>query len=127
MAEWLEGRRHKDLTNNIRNYLSRNTRLARVSEGQITFTERYIRVIAEEIANTIERGDPLALGYLFNTSHPRRYSPYIAVFLWDGRDRYAGEIFTFTASRPEDTSSNRFNINNLDRHVSFQVSVEGKI
>jgi len=39
----------------------------------------------------------------------------------------AGEVFTSTASRPEDASSDRCDIYDLDRHVSFQATMEGEI
>ncbi|KAK3376265.1 hypothetical protein B0T24DRAFT_572924 [Lasiosphaeria ovina] len=127
MAEWLEGECHGNLADSIRNYLSRDTRLAGVSEDRMSFTERYMRAMAVEIADVIERGDPLALGCLWDTSCPEGYSPYMAVFVRGDRDGYDGEVFAFTASRPEDASSDEFDLNDLDRHVSFEVAVEGKI
>ena len=51
----------------------------------------------------------------------------MALFLRCDKDGCAGEVFAFTALRPEDARSDRFDINDLDRHVSFQVAVEGKI
>ncbi|KAK0745447.1 hypothetical protein B0T18DRAFT_409467 [Schizothecium vesticola] len=127
LAKWLEGEHHGDLADNIRNYLRRDYRCAGVSEGQMSFTERYMRAMAEEIADAIERGDPLALGCLYDTSNPGRYNPYMALFLQGDQDGCAGGVFAFTASRPEDASSDRFDTNDLDRHVSFQVAVEGRI
>lgn len=37
------------------------------------------------------------------------------------------EVFAFTASRPEDYSSEEYDSNDLDRHVSFEVEVEGVV
>ncbi|KAK0704081.1 hypothetical protein B0T26DRAFT_733858, partial [Lasiosphaeria miniovina] len=113
MAKWLEGERYGSLADSIRDYLSRDTKLAGVSE----------------VADVIERGDSLALGCLWDTSSPERYSPYMAVFICDDRGGYDndGEAFAFTASRPEDASSDKFDLNDLDRHVSFEVAMEGKV
>ncbi|KAK3386499.1 hypothetical protein B0H63DRAFT_430296 [Podospora didyma] len=126
LAEWLREEGHRNLAVRICDYLGRDTSLAGVSEGQMSFTERYMRAMAVEIADAIARGDPLALGCLWDTSGSWRYSSYMAVFVWGDRDGYAGEVFAFTASRPEDASSDEFDLNDLDRHVSFEVAVEGK-
>lgn len=37
------------------------------------------------------------------------------------------EVFAFTASRPEEYISEEYNSNDLDRHVSFEVEVEGLV
>ncbi|KAK0713519.1 hypothetical protein B0T26DRAFT_717670, partial [Lasiosphaeria miniovina] len=127
MTKWLEKECHGNLADSIRNYLSRDTKLAGVSENQMSFTELYMHAMAVEISGAIERGDPLALGCLWDTNGPETYSPYMAVFARGDRDGYDGEVFAFTASRPEDASSDEFHVNDLDRHVSFEVAVEEKI
>lgn len=113
------------LVDSIEDYLDDDAKLYGVPVKEMSFTERYMRTMAEEVANAIERGGKLILGCL--ATWPRNESPYRAVFVWDD-DRVpspAEGLFAFTASRPENFSSKEFDLNDLDRHVSFEVTKKG--
>ena len=128
---------HTNLSHNIKAYLERDTELAEIWNSDLSFTERYIHTMASEVANAIARGSRLRLGYLWTPDEGHAYSPYMAVFVWgdsgtpsqtsDMSDESGNDVkaFAFTASRPEDHSSEEYDLNDLDRHVSFEVEVEG--
>lgn len=87
-------------------------------------------IMAGELDCAIQRGDQLILGCLWNLNSS--YSPYMAVFVWKDRSAKSftrgsydiRDAFTFTASCPEE-SSDEFDLNDLDRHVSFEVDIDG--
>ncbi|KAK0642895.1 hypothetical protein B0T16DRAFT_331333 [Cercophora newfieldiana] len=136
LARWLKAEGHRDLSAKIWDYLDRDAQLSGVHGKELNFVERYMRSMGEAVADAIESGRELILGSLWDADDG--YSPYMGVFVWESRDGSQAEIrgsfenrfrvdgmFAFTASRPEDTSSDEFDLNDLDRHVSFQVQVEG--
>ncbi|KAK4233054.1 hypothetical protein C8A03DRAFT_48273 [Achaetomium macrosporum] len=92
----------------ISNYLDRDAGLA-----------GYMHTMAEEIAEAIKRRDQLMLGCLWDPGYHR---PYMAVFVWGAQDAVP-QTLAFTASRPEHVTD-EFDLNDLDRHVTFEVGVE---
>ncbi|KAK4443984.1 hypothetical protein QBC34DRAFT_475906, partial [Podospora aff. communis PSN243] len=119
LAGCLEDEGHAELVNELRNFLDRDARLAQASEHEASFAEIYMLDMADEVADAIKRGQPLILGCLWNKG---RRSPYRAIFPWDEGCEDVEGLFAFTASRPEDVSAEEMDLNDLDRHVSFQVS-----
>ncbi|KAB5529080.1 hypothetical protein GE09DRAFT_1253401 [Coniochaeta sp. 2T2.1] len=132
---------HTSLSKSVKEYLERDTGLARIPNSNLSFTDRYMHTMASEVANAIARASPLGLGCLWTPDECVGYKPYMAVFiLEDGgtpsqTSDMSGEsdesddveVFAFTASRPEDCSSEEYDSNDLDRHVSFEVEVEGVV
>jgi len=132
---------HTSLSDNIKAYLERDTRLAKIPYNNLSFTERYMHTMASEVADAIARASPLGLGCLWDPDEGDGYSPYMAVFVLEesgtpSQTSYMsdesdesddGNVFAFTASRPEDYSSEEYDSNDLDRHVSYEVEVEGLV
>ncbi|KAH7304611.1 hypothetical protein B0I35DRAFT_401109 [Stachybotrys elegans] len=131
-VEVLEEEGHRDLATTFSTYLSKDARRANIPYGCLSFTERYMLTMAGELDRAIERGDQLILGSLWNLHSS--YSPYMAVFIWKDRSAKSftrgsygiSDSFAFTASCPE-KSSDEFDLNDLDRHVSFEVDIDGPV
>ena len=120
---WADNEGYKGLAGNLSVYLQRDAVLAEVEDEKLSFTKRYMKIMAGEVADAISKGGSLALGCLWDKVG---YSPYMAVFVWPDRSLHVStETFAFTASRPENASSAEFDFNDLDRHVSFEVDLEG--
>ncbi|KAK3373174.1 hypothetical protein B0T24DRAFT_657209 [Lasiosphaeria ovina] len=119
LVRWLDRYHHRDLADSVNNYLDRDTRLAGVFEGDLSFTQRCMHTMAEEIAEAIERRNKLVLGCLWDPGYHR---PYMAVFVGANQDTVP-QTLAFTASRPEDVTD-EYDLNDVDRHVSFEVGVE---
>ena len=138
-ARYLARKGYTSLSHDIEAYLEHDSGLAEIRNSNLSFTERYMHTMASEVANAIARGSPLRLGCLWTPDEGHGHSPYRAVFVWgdsgtpsqtsDMSDESGddGEVFAFTASRPEDRSSEEYDSNDLDRHVSFEVKVEGLV
>ena len=123
LESWVDNEGHRDLARSLREHLQRDAELAGVSDRKLSFTDHYMKIMAEEVAVAIAEGGSLVLGCLWN---PVDDSPYMAVFVWpDGSLHVPNETFAFTASRPDYVSSAEFDYNDLDRHVSFEVDMEG--
>lgn len=135
LARRLERDNHGSLSKNIREHLEHDADLAGVAEHSLSFTKRYLNTMAAEVADAIAHGGSLILGCLWNPDVADKHSPYSAVFVWDSGDTrpqtsdesHMDEIFVFTASRPKDDGSKEFDLNDIDRHVSFEVTVDGFI
>lgn len=133
LAGWLEENRYEELANSIEKYLERDAELAGVDDPELSFVDRFMSAMAGVVADAIGRGGGLILGCVWDADDC--YRPYRGVFVWnDGNDnghdygngRGVEGDFAFTASRPENGSSDEFDLNDLDRHVSFQVELEGE-
>jgi hypothetical protein len=134
---------HTRLSDEIETYLENDARLglARTPYGNLSFTQRYMHTMASEVADAIARGSTLGLGCLWTPGEGHRHSPYLAVFVLDNGGTPSqtsdmsdesdesddGEVFVFTASSPENNSSEEYDSNDLDRHVSFEVEVGGLV
>ncbi|KAK0705956.1 hypothetical protein B0T26DRAFT_814645 [Lasiosphaeria miniovina] len=124
--------------------LCRDAQLAR-SRSELLFSERYMLVMAAEVADAVARGGgALRLACLWGGCGAAT-TPYMAVFVWDngtGGDGGGGTweggepSWAFTTSRPEDGGSGGWksrddceggddecDASDLDRHVSFEVEV----
>lgn len=115
IVEWLVG----DLDTDI------------VSAG---FSKRYMMMMAAEIADAFAEGRLLRLGRLVSEGGDVEKNPYMSVFVWDWDDEGSGSdspdnqtAYAFTASKRESGGSRLRGNNDLDRHVSFEVSVEGVV
>jgi Heterokaryon incompatibility protein (HET) len=152
LADELKSLSHFPLARNIEAYLRLDSR----DDGDdqfwnMTFPRRYIRMMAEELATSIDKGKTLRLGSLCGVS--KATAPYSAIFIWEdgepgGGDTWGTECetdfetdegspksasdeserrqrvsptFAFTASRPKDPGSNGHDANDIDRHVSLEV------
>jgi len=124
--EWLADRirtQHRPLWRIIRGHLDRSTEEDESVEE--SFTQRYMGTMAGEVADAITSGVTLRLGALW-TRNKKEKSQYRAIFVWDrDYDDNEGEVLVFTASRPKSQGSDKHDSNDLDRHVSFQVGMEG--
>ncbi|OIW32474.1 hypothetical protein CONLIGDRAFT_642184 [Coniochaeta ligniaria NRRL 30616] len=133
---------HTSLSDSVEEYLKRDTEPARNSNSNLLFTDRYMHTMASEVADAIAMGSPLGLGCLWGPDECLGYKPYMAVFVMEdggGTPSQTSDmsdesdesndvgVFAFTASRPEDCSSDEYDSNDLDRHVSFEVEVEGVV
>jgi hypothetical protein len=135
LARRLERDSNGSLSKSIREHLEQGADLAGVAERSLSFTKRYLNTMAAGVADAIAQGGSLILGCLWNRDVADEHSPYRAVFVWDSGDTrpqtsdesHMDEIFVFTASRPEDNGSKGFDLNDIDRHVSFEITVEGFI
>ena len=63
------------------------TLLAGVLKSQRSFTERYMRAMAAETANVIERRELLFLDCPWDARRSELYSPYVTVFVGGDIDR----------------------------------------
>ncbi|KAK3293825.1 uncharacterized protein B0H64DRAFT_462105 [Chaetomium fimeti] len=108
LARHLAKAGHTSLSDNIEAYLERDTKLAKDPYHNPSFTDRYMHTMASELADAIARASPLRLGCLWDPNVEREgYTPYMAVFVWeDSGTPSQGEVFAFTASRPDDCRSN---------------------
>jgi len=134
LAWWLrlrgKGKRaHLELADRIEGYLDTDSSIAGIDDLELSFVDRYMSGMAEMVADAIARGGELILGRVWFPDG--RYSPYMGVFVRGGGnssewvDVDSSSLFAFTASRPEDDSSDDFDLNDLDRHISFQVGFKG--
>ncbi|KAK4118106.1 hypothetical protein N657DRAFT_651630 [Parathielavia appendiculata] len=141
LARHLAKAGHTSLSDNIKAYLERDTRLATIPYNNLSFTERYMHTMASEVADAIAKASPLGLGCLWDPNEGDGYRPYMAVFVLEDSGTLSqtsdisdeshesddGEVYAFTASRPDDYSSKEYDSSDLDRHVSFEVEVEGLV
>ncbi|KAF4996964.1 hypothetical protein FGRMN_4182 [Fusarium graminum] len=108
--------------------------------GRETFSRGYMRVMAKGLVEAINEGKLLRLGRVWN-SRERKHE-CSAIFVWspDGTEKpenkgqshkrnmdckYRGEPswdFAFTASKPLNRGSGKHGTNDLNRHVSLEVS-----
>ncbi|KAF4946273.1 hypothetical protein FGADI_11299 [Fusarium gaditjirri] len=100
------------------------------------FSVWYMRFMAEQLAEAIEKGKLLRLGRIWN---PISKNPCSAIFIWNSngtenidikgkpyrrnnyRKRDRRTEFAFTASRPLQRGFQQRGTNDLDHHVSLQV------
>jgi hypothetical protein len=105
-----------------------------------TFPERYMRLMAKGLVVAISEGKLLRLGRVWDSQ--KRKNACSAIFIWDvdgtekpdnkgqsdrskiSRKRVGGTDwdFAFTASRPLERGSQNHGTNDLDHHVSLEVS-----
>ncbi|KAK4108119.1 hypothetical protein N656DRAFT_718884 [Canariomyces notabilis] len=97
-----------------------------------TFAKRYMRMEADRLVEAIENGETLRLGRLW--AGQEASTPYSAIFIWeDGDDarearpnqQQAPASFVFTASRPKEPNSSTVGTNDIDHHVSLEVTFAG--
>ncbi|WAO91523.1 HET domain-containing protein [Fusarium falciforme] len=103
------------------------------------FPKRYMNIMAEELAAAIENGKSLRLGQIWGALEPE--VPCSAIFVWDPSrternngdkrretntrskgDRGSQEAFVFTATSPMERGYQQHGTNDLDHHVSLEVS-----
>ncbi len=101
----------------LSNYLDLDHRNADKEDHEVTFSHRYMRIMAAHVADTIgpNRGS-IRLGRLWDPDM-EDWGAYHAVFVgsWSEPSPEASYVFTSAASA-----------DNLDRHVSVEVDVEGE-
>lgn len=98
-------------------------KLLRLREPQ-TPAKKYMWKMAKMLADALQSGNTLRLGYLCDLSENPDWSPPMAVFICpdEARGRH-GETFVFT-SWARKTSDGPGYVSDVDKHVSLQVDVK---
>ncbi|UKZ72432.1 hypothetical protein TrVFT333_000061 [Trichoderma virens FT-333] len=117
---------HRPLANRIDEYLADDAK-SNAQKDFISFTEMYLHHMAAELAAAIRARRKLRLGSIWDPTG--RLAPYCAVFVWSDKDEDEGEAhpppaFVFTSAWSCDPGSKTHNANDIDRHVSLEVSLE---
>lgn len=120
---YLFRQRYRDLAGHIDGYLADD---ARAGKSYVKFTDKYLHRMATELATAIEAGRKLRLGRIWDPTES--CSPYSAVFVWSNGGGYEGEAypapaFVFTSAWFRDPGSDAHDANDIDRHVSLEVSI----
>ncbi|UPK92191.1 hypothetical protein LCI18_003126 [Fusarium solani-melongenae] len=128
------------LATQIERFLNDDSTTSDASFKSEAFPKRYMNMMAEELAVAIENGRSLRLGQIWGPLEPE--VPCSAIFILDssrteGRDigdephetntrskgdRGSQEAFVFTATRPMERGYQQNGTNDLDHHVSLEVS-----
>ncbi|KAI1876099.1 uncharacterized protein JN550_001595 [Neoarthrinium moseri] len=125
LASQLKALSHDHLAGLFEEYLDRDARSGGDAEfWQETFSQSSMRTMAKELVRAIDQGRILRLGTLVGLEDAS------AVFIWDEEDEDqkptrdgVSSPYVFTASWPRDESSEDYDANDLDRHVSLEVVV----
>ncbi|PNP59742.1 hypothetical protein THARTR1_00621 [Trichoderma harzianum] len=117
---------HRPLANRIDEYLADDAK-SNAQKDFISFTEMYLHHMAAELAAAIRARRKLRLGSIWDPTG--RLAPYCAVFVWSDKDEDEGEAhpppaFVFTSAWSCDPGSKTHKANDIDRHVSLEVSLE---
>ncbi|PTB43659.1 hypothetical protein M441DRAFT_56643 [Trichoderma asperellum CBS 433.97] len=133
---------HFPLAERIDQYLADDAEFD-ASEDFGSFTEMYFHHMADELASAIEAGRKLRLGSIYNPTGQTEF--YRAVFVWSGDDEYEYETecedndmseyenvyedevqlppaYAFTSAWFRNPGSETHDANDIDRHVSLEVS-----
>ncbi|KAM5356989.1 hypothetical protein ACJZ2D_016728 [Fusarium nematophilum] len=128
------------LASQIERYLNHDSTRSGETFKNEAFPKRYTYLMAEELAAAIENGKSLRLGRIWDALEPE--VPCSAIFVWDSSrteesnigekpreantrskgDRGSQEAFVFTAMSPMTRGSQQHGTNDLDHHVSLEVS-----
>ncbi|KAH7313993.1 hypothetical protein B0I35DRAFT_394947 [Stachybotrys elegans] len=100
---------------------------ANAGDNYDSFSDMYLHRMASELAAAIRARRKLRLGSIWDpTGQPARYR---AVFVWSSENKSADNAnpaaFVFTSAWPRDRGSDSQDTNDIDRHVSFDVKLEG--
>lgn len=118
--------RYPTLAGRIDEYLAADANSG-AKKDYTSFTDMYLHRMATELAAAIRAHRKLRLGSIWD---PTGWSaPYRAVFVWSDTDEDKGEAhpppaFVFTSAWPRDLGSKIYEANDIDRHVSLEVSLE---
>ncbi|KAK8105253.1 hypothetical protein PG999_008612 [Apiospora kogelbergensis] len=120
---YLKKQNHRFLADQINIYLTHDA--YRAGKNYATFTEMYLHHMAIELAVAINSGRKLRLGSIWDSK--RRKSEYRAIFMWP--DENEGDLspppaFVFTSAWFRNPGSDAHEPNDIDRHVSLEVSLE---
>lgn len=128
------------LATQIERFLNDDSTRSDESFKSEAFPKRYMDTMAEELAVAIENGRSLWLGQIWGALEPE--VPCSAIFVWDSSrteerdigdkphetntrskgDRGSQEAFVFTATSPMKRGHQQHGTNDLDHHVSLEVS-----
>lgn len=120
--------KHYPLAGQMDEYLATDAK-SNAKKAYTPFTENYLHCMAAEIAAAIKACRKLRLGSIWCPT--RRSAPYSAVFVWPDKDEDEDEdeahpppAFVFTSAWFRDPGSKTYEANDIDRHVSLEVSLE---
>ncbi|EHK20856.1 uncharacterized protein TRIVIDRAFT_69673 [Trichoderma virens Gv29-8] len=120
--------KHRILAARIDEYLAADAN-SDTEEDYTSFSEMYLHRMAAELASAIRAGRKLRLGSRWDPMS--RPEPYRAIFVWSNEDEDEDEdeahpppTFVFTSAWPRDSGSKTHEANDIDRHVSLEVSLE---
>jgi hypothetical protein len=128
------------LANQVERFLNDDSTRSDETFKSEAFSKRYMDIMAEELVVAIENGRPLRLGQIWGPLEPE--VPCSAIFVWDSNrteerdigdkphetntrskgDRGLQEAFVFTATSPMERGYQQHGTNDLDHHVSLEVS-----
>jgi hypothetical protein len=118
--------RHRNLAERIDKYLATDANFD-AEEDFNSFTDMYLHHMAAELATAIRAGRKLRLGSIWDPTG--RSAPYRAVFVWSDKDENEDEVdsppaFVFTSAWFRNPGSKTYEANDINRHVSLEVSLE---
>lgn len=118
LSHKLKSLSQETLASHIESYLRGDT----VGNDPFRFVGDYMRMMAEAVADAIERGKALRLGSLWDPE--RENVPCTAIFVWQDAGKKGSDdkrAFAFTSSQPKETGMDGYYVNDTDRHVSLEV------
>lgn len=95
------------------------------SESPASPEHKYMWDMAVKLANALQDGSTLRLGYLANSSRPGRVEP-MGIFICpdETMPKRPGSVYVFTSWKKRKTSDESAYPSDVDKHVSLRVKVE---
>ncbi|KAL7912606.1 hypothetical protein GGI35DRAFT_440691 [Trichoderma velutinum] len=121
--------KHSVIAKHIDEYLVTDAK-SDITEKYTSFTKKYLHHMAAELATAIKARRKLRVGGIWNSTG--QSTPDRAIFVWSDKDEEENDAhplpaFVFTSAWYRDPGSKTHEANDIDRHVSLEVSLEGPL